>query len=320
MVVTAVAINPRESQLGKVNAILNGRGREYFVHDYPGPLSIKSVVRGEAAWETSEGRFPVNSGSYLLLNDRRPYSMTIESLETVETFCVFFQAGFVEDAWQSLTTSAERMLDQPCAPTGVVGFFERLQPKQATLAASLSALRSKANAVTYAAAEPDALGDDFARLACHLLSIQLDLASQMARVPAARASTKLELFRRLTTARSLLEASLEEPLQLEQVAAVACLSPFHLHRLFSQTFRETPHQYLVRRRLERAAHLLTATDLPVTQICLDCGFQSLGSFSSLFRKTFGASPQQYRRSRKKAMVCLAGAEPDFARSKMQLSS
>src|SRR5271167_3019252 len=157
MIVTAVAINPRESQLGKVNAVLNGRGREYFVHDYPGPLSIKSVVRGEAVWETGEGRFPVNIGSYLLLNHQQPYSMTIESLETVETFCIFFQAGFVEDAWRSLTTSAERMLDQPYAATVVVGFFERLQPKQAALAASLSALRSKANAVTDAAAEPDVL-------------------------------------------------------------------------------------------------------------------------------------------------------------------
>jgi AraC family transcriptional regulator len=306
MVVTAVAINPRESQLGEVNAILNGRGRQYFVHDYPGPLSIKSVVRGEAVWETSEGRFPVNAGSYLLLNHRQRYSMTIESVETVETFCIFFQTGFVEDAWRSLTSSEERLLDQPAAPSGVIGFFERLQPKQLALSASLSALHSKTHAITHAAAEPDALGDDFARLACQLLSIQLDLSNQMARVPAVRASTREELFRRLTTARSLIEASLQEPLHLEQVAAGACLSPFHLHRLFSQTFRETPHQYLVRRRMERAAHLLTNTDLPVTHVCLDCGFQSLGSFSSLFRKTFGASPQQYRLYRKKATVCLIG--------------
>src|SRR5271167_4789309 len=149
MIVTAVAINPRESQLGKVNAVLNGRGREYFVHDYPGPLSIKSVVRGEAVWETGEGRFPVNIGSYLLLNHQQPYSMTIESLETVETFCIFFQAGFVEDAWRSLTSSTEHLLDQPSAPAaGLIGFFERLQPKQPPLAASLSALHSKAHAVT----------------------------------------------------------------------------------------------------------------------------------------------------------------------------
>jgi hypothetical protein len=59
MVVRAVAINPRESQLGKVNAILNGRGSECFVHDYPGPLSIKSVVRGEAVWQTGKGAFPL---------------------------------------------------------------------------------------------------------------------------------------------------------------------------------------------------------------------------------------------------------------------
>jgi AraC-like DNA-binding protein len=317
MVVAAIAINPSESQLGKVNAILNGRGRQYFVHDYPGPLSIKSVVRGEATWETDAGSFPVSAGTYILLNHRQPYSMIIESTEVVETFCIFFQAGFVEDVWRSLTSSAERLLDQPFAPTSSIGFFERLQPKQPPLAASLCALRSKTQAVMHASADVDALGDDFARLACQLLSIHYDHGKQMARVPAARASTREELFRRLTNARSLIESSLQQPLHLPQIAASACLSPFHLHRLFSQTFRETPHQYLVRRRLERAIELLTETDLPVTQVCLDCGFQSLGSFSSLFRKTFGASPQQYRRSRKKATVCLAGTGPDFRPTQLQ---
>ena len=311
MVVTAVAINPRESQLGKVNAILNGRGRKYFVHDYPGPLSIKTVVRGEAVWRTSEGRFPVNAGSYLLLNHHQPYSMTIESSETVETFCIFFQAGFVEDAWQTLTASAEQSLDHPFAPAAAIGFFERLQPQQPALAASLSALLAKTRAVS----DSEALCDDFARLACQLLSVKIDLDGQMARVPAIRASTRQELFRRLTTARSLLEASLQEPLRLEQVATGACLSPFHLHRLFSQTFGETPHQYLVRRRLERAAQLLTKSDLPVTVVCLECGFQSLGSFSSLFRRTFGASPQLYRRQMKNVSVSLHGAE---ATSKSQV--
>jgi AraC family transcriptional regulator len=302
MVVTPVAINPRENQLGKVNAILNGRGREYFVRSYPGPLSIKSVVSGEAVWETGEGRFPVNDGSYLVLNHRQPYSMTIESLETVETFCIFFKTGFVEDTWRTLTSSAEQLLHQPASAGKLVGFFERLQPKHPALAASLGALHAK----TRAAFETQSLGDDFARLACQLLAIQLDLSEQMARVPAARASTRQELFRRLTTARSIMESSLQCPLPLEAVASAACLSPFHLHRLFTHTFRETPHQYLVRRRLERASHLLTYSDLPVTLVCLECGFQSLGSFSSLFRRRFDVSPQQHRRQQAKPFIASTG--------------
>jgi AraC-like DNA-binding protein len=57
----------------------------------------------------------------------------------------------------------------------------------------------------------------------------------------------------------------------------------------------TPHQYLRRRRLERAARLLRETARPVTGICLDCGFQSLGAFSSLFRARYGASPREFRK-------------------------
>jgi AraC family transcriptional regulator len=104
-----------------------------------------------------------------------------------------------------------------------------------------------------------------------------------------------------------MESSLDSSLPLEEVAAQSCLSPFHLHRLFARAFGETPHQYLVRRRIERAADLLARTDTPVTLICLECGFQSLGSFSSLFRKRLGASPMQYRSQKRAARISLTGA-------------
>src|SRR5205823_14407191 len=69
----------------------------------------------------------------------------------------------------------------------------------------------------------------------------------------------------------------------------------HFLRLFKAAFHETPLRYLRRRRLERARRLLTQTDLPVTDICLRVGFESLGSFSTLFRRFAGASPREFRR-------------------------
>ena len=68
-----------------------------------------------------------------------------------------------------------------------------------------------------------------------------------------------------------------------------------LLRLFKQAFGRTPHQFLTHRRIERAKHLLARTERPVTEICLDVGFESLGSFSHLFRRETGASPTAYRR-------------------------
>jgi hypothetical protein len=88
----------------------------------------------------------------------------------------------------------------------------------------------------------------------------------------------------------------------------ARLSPWHLLRAFRQTFGETPHNFLTRLRLERAQQLLTVTSRPVTEICFDVGFTSLGSFSSLFRRKVGLSPAEFRRL-VRAWVTVPGRYP-----------
>lgn len=87
-----------------------------------------------------------------------------------------------------------------------------------------------------------------------------------------------------------------EPLDVRAVAAVACLSEAHFIRSFRACFGETPHRYLQRRRVERAMWLLRETGRGVTEICLDVGFSSLGTFSRTFREIVGVSPLAYRRS------------------------
>ena len=105
-----------------------------------------------------------------------------------------------------------------------------------------------------------------------------------------------DLFRRLCRSRDYLAAGLDQPLRLADAARQACLSPFHYHRLFARTFGETPHEFLTRRRIERAKSLLARDQLPVTDICFAAGYESLGSFSTLFRAMVGYSPSVYRRA------------------------
>jgi AraC-like DNA-binding protein len=104
-----------------------------------------------------------------------------------------------------------------------------------------------------------------------------------------------QTLERLDCSRDYLAASLAEPVTLREAAAQAYLSPFHYHRLFRATYRETPHEFLTRRRVELAKELLTSSDLRVTQICLAVGYSSLGTFSSRFRQHVGCSPSAYRR-------------------------
>jgi AraC-like DNA-binding protein len=103
----------------------------------------------------------------------------------------------------------------------------------------------------------------------------------------------------LTKARDFIDRHYARPLTVERLAAMAGLSPFHFIRAFRAAFGQTPHRYLRDRRIERAKELLITTPLPVTEICDLIGFQSLGSFSTLFRRLARETPAEFRAKRRK---------------------
>jgi AraC-like DNA-binding protein len=100
--------------------------------------------------------------------------------------------------------------------------------------------------------------------------------------------------RRMLRARDTMDRAFARPLDVPALARVAHVSAAHFSRQFRDTFGETPHRYLQRRRVERAMELLRETDRSVTEICLDVGWGSLGTFSRTFREIVGESPSSYR--------------------------
>lgn len=100
--------------------------------------------------------------------------------------------------------------------------------------------------------------------------------------------------RRMLRARDAMDRAYAEPLDVPALARIALVSEAHFIRTFRDTFGETPHRYLQRRRVERAMLLLRETDRSVTDICLGVGFTSLGTFSRTFRDIVGESPTAHR--------------------------
>jgi len=98
----------------------------------------------------------------------------------------------------------------------------------------------------------------------------------------------------LRRAKDLADRSYAEPLDVDALARTALCSRAHFIRSFKAAYGETPHQYLQRRRIERATELLRGTDRSVSDICLSVGFRSLGSFSAVFRRIVGEAPIAYR--------------------------
>ena len=115
-----------------------------------------------------------------------------------------------------------------------------------------------------------------------------------------------DVHERLCRARKFIDECYDLPLDLTEISKQACLSRYHFLRLFRDTFEATPHQYLIQRRIERAKVLLRSRRLSVTDVCFEVGFQSLGSFSSLFRRCVGDAPASYRKREQQSLRKVPG--------------
>jgi len=297
-----VMINPPPTEMGGTNAIVWGRAKQYHVAEFPGPLSIKTVVRGSAVWGTREAERLVDRGSYLVLNAGQRYSLTVDARETVDTFCLFFRDGWVEDAHRVESSDPAMVLDMPLAGAGAnsngngharAEFFETLYRHDELLS---PLVRNMYLHVKEQNATQPWLEDQFFAVAKALRSVRADAHRQARRIPAKKLSTRVELYRRLLRGKDYLDSFFGRDLRLDRVASEACLSPYHFHRLFREVFGETPNQYLQRRRLANARELLGSTERTVTEICLEVGFESMTSFSALFRRVYGCSPREFRSS------------------------
>lgn len=102
-----------------------------------------------------------------------------------------------------------------------------------------------------------------------------------------------DIYRRIVSAKIYIDDHYQNDIDLEQVSKQAFLSRFHFHRLFRQVYKRTPHQYITQKRLDRAK-LLLSENKAVSEVCNEVGFESIGSFSVLFKKEIGFAPQYYR--------------------------
>jgi AraC-like DNA-binding protein len=265
------------------------------------------MFNGRALYRAANAWFSVDEAGYLILNDQQPYEIHIASPTRVESFIVYFPRGWAEEVRNSLSSRPEELLDDPAGDTrDPVHFFERFTPHGPLVSPVLRKLRR--------AHQSGALPDLWVEQELRALLARMLQAQEVARresdaLPAQRASTREELWRRLSRGRDFIHARFDSALTLSEMASAACLSPFHFLRGFKAVFRMTPHAYVSACRLERTKFLLERTELPVTEICFAVGCESLGSFSSWFHRLTGASPRAWRGKSKSNFEEVSGLEP-----------
>jgi AraC family transcriptional regulator len=288
-------LNPPAREIPACSAVLNGVATQYRVESYRTTLSVKAVERGAALYVTPQARHLVTDDCFLILNEGQEYSLEFQWPAPTETLCPFFQPGFLEHVSYCLTTPVSKQLEELGTSTRNAHFYERLYPRTGRVGLLLNQLQ---NGVSAGNASSVWLEDRFHELAAALVKLHSNVSRDIEDVEALRPATRNELYRRLHRGRDYMSACYTSPVTVASAAHAAKLSPAHFHRQFKALFHQTPIQFLQERRLAAARKLLIGTDESVTNICFMIGLESLGSFSSLFHRRFGCSPNRYRKLHK----------------------
>jgi len=254
------------------------------------PYSFPQHIPGAGILTTMSGtgRFTINDETitldptrYLLINRGSRLSIRLPRPDTQPLF-LFFQTDIVNDA---LTKQHADFC-----------WLERSHPMNPELKERLDyPVRVSGSCSSFSALRADAMIRD---ILLDLIRQALAAEATAGLLAVSRRPTRIELFKRLSLAREWILTNYASPLPLQSMAEKAQLNRQHFLRMFRDCFGSTPHQYLMEVRLAAARELLADTTEPVTAICRMTGFESLPSFSGLFRRRFGASPTAFRQNLK----------------------
>jgi AraC-like DNA-binding protein len=275
------------------NFVAHFQGCDFYIPEHLGLLSVMCAFGGQETYDVGNDQIAVRDSAYLILNEGQNYASFIHSRNPVESLAVFFNPLFAADVLRSMIVAEDHLLDSPQGAVQPLAFFQQLYWEDESVSGLLNRLRVAAGT---GHASHGWLEEQFHYVLHGMIQAHRTVRSDVDRLTSARPATRVELYRRLHRARDFMDSHLEKSLSLPEIAEAAYFSPHHFLRTFKQAFHETPHQYLTRRRIEWARFLLTRTTMSVTEVCGAVGFESLGSFSWLFRQRVGASPEAFRRS------------------------
>jgi AraC family transcriptional regulator len=278
------------STIDSSNYVLHAKSNQFY-WEGNGQLSIKTFMNGKAHYKTNKGFFAVENTRYLLLNEGS-YTISIEDDHEVESFCIFFKDGLAEEVGRSLEETPDKLLSDPYKRVNSIDFFEKTYQKNPFLSFQMEYLKSNYSLFK---ADPLWLDEQFHKMIKAILYVHRDTLKEVHSLKQLRYSTREEIYRRLNTAHDYIRAFYDRNLGLQEIAQVACLSPNHLLRNYSEIFKKTPHQHITELRISKAKQLLRKLDYSMIDIAFEIGFHNPVSFSKMFKQKEGLSPLQFRK-------------------------
>jgi AraC-like DNA-binding protein len=275
----------------KRNVIIHASAKDVSYKQHWGPLSIKCTINGTEHYQCNNRFYSVDKDCYLIFNHGQYYSSYIYSETATESFTVNFSGDFQRQALQEFDLGLDKKSNNKSFE-----FIERLYMHDDIITPLLKDLYHAS-----VAESPDAhlITEIYYSLLDNLLLQQATLKNEIGKVKAVKPSTQVELYKRLNYAKDFIHSCYMKEISLGDLAAVACMNNAYFLREFKKYFALSPHQYMMRHRLNVAKKLLLTTSLPITEICFEVGYSDVASFSKLFKKHFSFTPAGCRLTKMK---------------------
>jgi AraC family transcriptional regulator len=245
------------------------------------PLSIKMAWGGREVYRLRRREIHVREGTYLVLNDGEEYGSTLSSERPATSFSIFLRRGLADEIVAARRSGIEKCMEQSVDATAAASFSAHLRGHDSHVTPRMRFIYGR---VMAGERSQQWLDEQAMLLVDDLLRAEHAAFASTLRLPATKASTRAELSRRLRLAADHIESYYEQPLPLETLATVACMSTYHFVRYFALLHGVTPHAYLVGCRTAVARRMV---DDGVTDHELIAERSGFGSRSSLYRALAG---------------------------------
>jgi len=274
------------------NNIINARSSDIAYNEHWGCLSIKCAFGGNEFYKSQKRVYAVNDQNFLILNEGQYYSSYIFSTQPVESFTLNFTSTFAQEVIHSVKSSDEEILDDPFPGNKYIPeFVEKLYQHNNTISPLLFTIRELSKNFN---ANRHLIAELYYPLLEQLFFLHKEIKTEINNITASRLSTRKELYKRLHYSKDYIDSCYSLPVTLEELSLISLMNTAHFLRQFKKHFRITPYQYLMHKRIQAAAGLLKNTNLTITEICTAVGYEDPSSFTKLFKKNYGLSPEIYR--------------------------
>lgn len=278
---------------GWPTVLLNTTTKNTAREDIEGPLSIFMNLQGQSIVGVDKQQILIKQNAYVVTNNKERYDLITPSKESTEVFNIHFGTQFLADASYWITQTQQQLLENPFNQTSTLPYF---QLKSTWRDDHFNRLAYQLR-VLYKTPNTNSETKEIALLALfeHIIRTQQHQQNTIQTLKSTKKSTKEELAKRLYLAVDYIYAFYNQPINLEELAQISCLSKYHFLRSFKQCFGFAPYQFIQQIRFKRAVYLLKNSTDSLQEIAYKIGLENASSLSRMIFRISGIYPSMYRK-------------------------